>query len=798
MLSHLYLSDNLMGKIPFVSIGHVKSLKLLDLSNNRIEKIEDPFFQGQIKLDSLLLGENNLENITSRALQNFEYTNFTSLSGNPIRRIEADAFADTKIKNLDVSNCFIHSLSKHSFRGLEKSLEALDVSGNRIKSLPEDIFSDFDLVKSLRLNDNMLKLSPNVSFNGFRYTIKDLNLRGEDMHYVPLKEIGIMRNLRTLGISSVKNYGSVTRKQFEDFSPSLEELNLVDSDITSLHRHAFKHVPSVSSLDLSNNRLEHVDDDAFREVGNALRYLRMSNSLYFTRLPNIAFHSLTGLVTLDLSNNHIRRVPLDSFHKMNGLQFLYLQDNEISTFKRGTFHSQANPKLRILDLSFNRISKVEYDTFRFPELQTLLLSDNMISVIGPMSFVEMTKLTTLSLEGNKIKELPDVTFQNLHHLKQLNLAWNSMESINFASFDSTGTLSHLSVDLSHNNLQALRVNRSNAYPTRSNIMKLDLSHNNISMIEVTFFEPVMNDLKILNLSMNFVREITPDDIGQLRRLRCLDMSHNKVENIEITTFMAARKLQSVFLQDNNLTEVNPSLFNSQKHLQEVDFSSNKFESLPEQLFQRTSLEIFKASGNRLTEIPIKALNPVQSTLRYLDLSGNLITTISDSQLNQIQLLVYLDLSYNSISVIDTEAFCCVPNLEHLNLAGNPLHRLDPLIFHGVRNHLQYLNVANSSLTLLPSFKLPKLKALNVSLNQLTFVPTNTLANLSDVRDLDLSYNELPAPPSSAWHSMHHLRTLNIAGNPITRIMNDSFVGLQRLEELDISDIRPELYQVFKH
>ena len=39
-LSHLNLADNLMGKIPFVPLSHVKSLKSLDMSNNRIIKIE--------------------------------------------------------------------------------------------------------------------------------------------------------------------------------------------------------------------------------------------------------------------------------------------------------------------------------------------------------------------------------------------------------------------------------------------------------------------------------------------------------------------------------------------------------------------------------------------------------------------------------------------------------------------------------------------------------------------------------------------------------------------------------------
>ena len=56
----------------------------------------------------------------------------------------------------------------------------------------------------------------------------------------------------------------------------------------------------------------------------------------------------------------------------------FLQNNEITTFKRGTFHSQANPDLCILDLSFNSITSIPYDTFRFPRLERLLLDDNQI------------------------------------------------------------------------------------------------------------------------------------------------------------------------------------------------------------------------------------------------------------------------------------------------------------------------------------------------------------------------------------------------------------------------------------
>ena len=106
--------------------------------------------------------------------------------------------------------------------------------------------------------------------------------------------------------------------------------------------------------------------------------------------------------------------------------------------------------------------------------------------------------------------LPDEAFQNLHYLSHLNLAFNDLQLLDFAAFDSIGTLSHLSIDLSHNALQSLRTNRTTSYPTSSNIMSLDLSYNNISYVEVAFFHPVQNVLKMLNLSRNSLTEINTE------------------------------------------------------------------------------------------------------------------------------------------------------------------------------------------------------------------------------------------------------------------------------------------------
>ena len=92
-LAQLDLHDNLMGKIPFEPISHVKTLRILDLSNNRVEKVEDPFFSREtLKLDQLFLMDNSIETLPSNSFANFEFINYTTLSGNPLRIIEDGAF----------------------------------------------------------------------------------------------------------------------------------------------------------------------------------------------------------------------------------------------------------------------------------------------------------------------------------------------------------------------------------------------------------------------------------------------------------------------------------------------------------------------------------------------------------------------------------------------------------------------------------------------------------------------------------------------------------------------------------
>ena len=102
----------------------------------------------------------------------------------------------------------------------------------------------------------------------------------------------------------------------------------------------------------------------------------------------------------------------------------------------------------------------------------------------------MTALRYLSLEGNRIRRLPDEAFQNLHYLSRLNLAFNELEILDFAAFDSIGTLSHLTIDLSHNALQ-VRLTQPLCF------CDLFYISHNLSLKVCSFFPPFRDNCGIL-------------------------------------------------------------------------------------------------------------------------------------------------------------------------------------------------------------------------------------------------------------------------------------------------------------
>ncbi|XP_046462597.1 chaoptin-like [Daphnia pulex] len=785
-LSHLNLADNALEHIPFISLAQMRSLNTINLANNRISTTFDVFFQGRISIDTLILDNNMIGNLPPFAFQNFNLINKTSLNGNLIREIAEDAFKDAKIRDLSLSDCSVHGVDARSFRGLESSLQRLDLSYNNLSTLPENLLDKFDFLKALILNDNPLTFKAEEVLSGFRYTLQTINLVGEKMGQIPVKQMNDIRNLRSLGLSSLNDRVSIG--DFEGFGAALEHLSLSKNKLKTISSNSFRHVPGLKVLDLSENRISQIEADAFADVGTSLTHLHLTNGIGVGTLSSDPFKKLIALQSIDLSNNRITNLPDDFFHSMKEIRSINLQDNSIEKVPQQMFDNEHTPNLVNISLNFNFINAIEAQTFSdLPHLKILNLEDNKINRIAKGAFQNIESLEYISLEGNMINTIEAEAFHNLPKLETLNLGHNNLEKLSFDWLDQVGTLSAIKLDVSHNLIQQLSSNRT-GWSSYSSIRSLDLGYNNISFISRNYFEPIRSSLTHLVLQHNQLRNISRDVYSDMQHLLWLDISDNNIQLVDSDAFANAKSLQVLLLDHNDISEIYQDMLSRSSTLRVINISHNRLRFLPDTLFKDTQLEILDVSHNQISKIPDGCLSRIATTLRHLDASHNEITSITPDQLKKLTDLVYLDLSNNAISTLSEKTFSSLNRLSYLDLSSNPIQTVADHIFDNLLQSLVHLNLADIGSINLGDFHLPELLSLNISYNTVENLPSDFFTRYANLKDFDISYCQLTVLPESPWSTASKLRSLNLSGNNLTVMANGTLASMKSLEYLNIKNL----------
>ena len=92
------------------------------------------------------------------------------------------------------------------------------------------------------------------------------------------------------------------------FGGGIESMALSKNGLTSIGSRAFRHVTGLKTLDVSDNRIWKIEDDAFDDVANSLQSLRMASCLRLASLSARPFEKLARLQSLDLSANKLTQV----------------------------------------------------------------------------------------------------------------------------------------------------------------------------------------------------------------------------------------------------------------------------------------------------------------------------------------------------------------------------------------------------------------------------------------------------------------------------------------------------------
>lgn len=189
-LTRVLLGDNLLELIPYEAMAPLKQLRYLDLQDNLIHTMmADPYpgnstsgkLQVQLNLDTLRLDHNLLTELDTLAFQYFGFLNVTYLDGNPLSVIGDGAFRPAKIRELSIRDCRLTHLTPAALAGLETSLQKLDLSGNNLTALPDNILRTFDYLRALKLEDNNFVKSfelPEEQITGLMYSLTEVELGG--------------------------------------------------------------------------------------------------------------------------------------------------------------------------------------------------------------------------------------------------------------------------------------------------------------------------------------------------------------------------------------------------------------------------------------------------------------------------------------------------------------------------------------------------------------------------------------------------------------------------------------------
>ncbi|XP_056312273.1 leucine-rich repeats and immunoglobulin-like domains protein 3 [Danio aesculapii] len=230
-LQHLELSRNRLRRVEGLTFQGLHGLRSLKMQRNGISRLMDGAFWGLNNMEVLQLEFNNLTEVSKGWLYGLLTLQQLHLSHNSISRIKPDAWEFCqKLAELDLSWNQLSRLEEGSFVGLSV-LEQLHIGNNRISFIADGVFRGLANLQTLDLK-----------FNEISWTIEDMN-----------GPFSALDNLRKLFLQG-NRIRSVTRKSFTGLE-MLEQLDLSNNAIMSLQANAFSQMKKLSELHLNTSSL---------------------------------------------------------------------------------------------------------------------------------------------------------------------------------------------------------------------------------------------------------------------------------------------------------------------------------------------------------------------------------------------------------------------------------------------------------------------------------------------------------------------------------------------------------------
>ncbi|CAF0847688.1 unnamed protein product [Didymodactylos carnosus] len=309
------------------------------------------------------------------------------------------------------------------------------------------------------------------------------------------------------------------------------------------------------------------------------------------------------------------------------------------------------------------------------------------------------------------------------------------------------------------------------------VKRLSLQGNKIQSIESQAFIELANYLEELVIEFDQqympINKIPDAILKNLYNIRSLILTGLNLHTLSNDTFQYFKKLEKFSCIKCNLVTID-----------DMTFDSNKIISI--------TLKELHLDNNKLSDLNWSKICKNLKNLEILTLSQNHFQTLTNNLLTNLTQLKLFDLSYNGLQTIDTNIFINQSlTLEKLYLQNNELNSLQ-LTFLFNLYKLTDINIEFNRITFLPEqiFQYNKqLLYLSLQGNDLTKLSNQSFLGLSNLKYLNLARNRIQLNISDhPFQYLNKLQILNLDRNSPLKIYNSTFYGLeQSLIELSLQN-----------
>ena len=605
------------NKIILNKLKQARQTGTIDISNMKLTIIPKEVFDPNVDIEGVnwwemvdinkldasnnLLSENSF-NEEEHSLSLLSYLISLRFSNNKFNSIPNSLYKLSNLKLLDLSGNSISEVNENLLKGLS-SLVELDLSKNKLRNIPESI-QFLSYLEILRVSNNQLLSIPNGL--GALTRLKKIYLNENSLQFLPpnlfsqmvgLEEIYLYKNrLENICDNNSSIFDNMKHLKFLDihsnyltFFNIFTEMPILDALLLSYNQIQFirglDKCYNLTNLDLNNNKIAEFPSDILK---------------------------LKKLTTLNLQNNDLNSIP-NSLGLMNNLVRLNIEGNPLKRLV-GKMRNCSTEELK--NYLKTRITDADLENTPMTKEDLYDINDNT----NPNSQILHNIFNNgLVMKDMNIKSLPIEEMQNCiqkNTLNKLDFSINQINDISSLTYVLNRIESISELNLSQNLIDKFPL----IILSLPNLTTLNLSKNKLKKFPYDEFTSTnLNDVRCslitLDLSFNFINNF-PDIIGLFQNISSINLASNSIIYIDNISNMKLLELDTLNLSDNKIERLPNKLYKNMPKLKSFLMGNNNLRDIPSDICLMKSLTNVNFYGNQIRRLKSDALTSATALLNY--------------------------------------------------------------------------------------------------------------------------------------------------------------------------------------